>query len=190
MSCFFFSARGSLKLAFDGNGQENEPQIFFFPGARYSCLLQQYGPSMRNLLLELGKNKIMVLTPTLEYIWKLVGFDGLKSLWQGLVAIDQLNKTACRLRPYELNRGETGRVFKKGLKLIEDGLANGQLETNLGKIRSDFKAIETREEERTVIGIAGDIYTRQNYFANNYLFERLEELGCEIRPSPFIIEVS
>jgi predicted CoA-substrate-specific enzyme activase len=185
---FSFLLGDLLKLAFDSNGQKNEPQIFFFPGARYSCLLQQYGPSMRNLLLELGKSQIMVLTPTLEYIWKLVGFDGLKSLWQGLVAIDQLNKTACRLRPYELNRGETARVFKNGLKLIEEGLASGQLETNLEKIRSDFKAIETREEDRPVIGIAGDIYTRQNYFANNYLFERLEELGCEIWPSPFIIE--
>jgi len=88
---------------------------------------------MRNLLLELGKKHIMVLTPSLEYIWKLVGFDGLKSLWQGLVAIDRLNKIACHLRPYELNRGETAMAFNRGLKLIEDGLTTDQLKANLEK---------------------------------------------------------
>ncbi len=183
---FSFLLGDLLKLAIKST--DHEPQIFFFPGARYSCLLQQYGPAMRNLLLELGKKHILVLTPSLEYIWKLVGFDGLKSLWQGLVAIDRLNKIACHLRPYELHRGETARAFKRGLKLIEDGLATDRLKANLAEIKADFKNIKVRQEDRPIIGVAGDIYTRQNYFANNYLFERLEALGCEVWPSPFIIE--
>lgn len=70
---------------------------------------------MRNLLLELGKKHILVLTPSLEYIWKLVGFDGLKSLWQGLVAIDRLNKIACHLRPMNSTTGRRPGLIKEGL---------------------------------------------------------------------------
>jgi predicted nucleotide-binding protein (sugar kinase/HSP70/actin superfamily) len=43
-------------------------------------------------------------------------------------------------------------------------------------------------EQRPLVGIAGDIYTRQNAVANNDLVHRLEELGCEVWPAPFFIE--
>lgn len=175
-----------LKYVFEK--KPNETQVFFFPGARYSCLLQQYGPAMRNLLAELGLSKILVLTPTLDYFWKFIGFDGLKSLWQGLVAVDNLVKLSCQLRPYEINRGETDWVFKESLKLIERGLTENQLEKALEEIRLNLRKIKIRQEERPVIGIAGDIYTRQNPFANNKLYQRLEELGCEVWPSPFLID--
>ncbi|MGB9893384.1 MAG: hypothetical protein ACPLRA_03145, partial [Candidatus Saccharicenans sp.] len=165
-----------------------EPTIFFFPGARYACLLQQYGPAMRNLLSELGQDKIYVLTPSLEFLWKLIGFEGLKSLWQGLVAVDNLINICCQLRPYENNKGEVDRVFQDGLRQIEEGIATDQLSESLERIRKNLRAIKIWREERPVIGIAGDIYTRQNAFANNQLFYQLEKLGCEVWPSPFLVD--
>ncbi len=164
------------------------PRIFFFPGARYSCLLQQYGPAMRQLLRELDDHRIFLLTPTLDYFWKLIGFDGLKSLYQGLVAIDHLTRLSCQLRPYEVNRGEVNLAFQEGLKLIEEGLAANRLAETLEQIRSRFSRIKFTPEARPLVGIAGDIYTRQNSFANNRLFEQLEELGCEVWPSPFLVD--
>lgn len=175
-----------MKLALDE--KPAEPLIFFFPGARYSCLLQQYGPAMRQLLRELNNHRILLLTPTLDYFWQLIGFDGLKALYQGLVAVDHLTRISCQLRPYEVKRGEVNRAFQEGLRLIEEGLASDRLADALEKIRSSFSQIKVRPEERPLIGIAGDIYTRQNSFANNRLFEELEELGCEVWPSPFLVD--
>ncbi|MDI6848591.1 MAG: acyl-CoA dehydratase activase [Candidatus Saccharicenans sp.] len=175
-----------LKLALDR--KPDGPQIFFFPGARFSCLLQQYGPAMRQLLQELDSRQILLLTPTLDYFWKLIGFDGLKSLYQGLVAVDHLTRMACQLRPYEVNRGEVNQAFQEGLRLIEEALASDRLAEALEKIRTRFSRVKIRREERPLIGIAGDIYTRQNSFANNRLFERLEELGCEVWPSTFLVD--
>ncbi|MCX8159740.1 MAG: acyl-CoA dehydratase activase [Candidatus Saccharicenans sp.] len=175
-----------VKLALDR--KPAGPVIFFFPGARYSCLLQQYGPAMRQLLQELDGNQILLLTPTLDYFWKLIGFDGLKALYQGLVAVDYLTRIACQLRPYEARRGEVNQAFKESLKLIEHGLASDKLVEALGQIRSSFSRIEIHPEERPLVGIAGDIYTRQNSFANNRLLEQLEELGCEVWPSPFLVD--
>ena len=175
-----------LKLALDK--KSDTPLIFFFPGARYSCLLQQYGPAMRQLLKELDSNLILVLTPTLNYFWELLGFEGLKSLYQGLVAVDHLTRIACQLRPYEVNKGEVSRAFEESLNLIEESLPGDELAEALEKIRIRFGRIEVRQEERPLIGIAGDIYTRQNSFANNQLFEQLEELGCEVWPSSFLVD--
>lgn len=183
---FSFLLGDLLKYVFDKKPYES--RVFFYPGARYACLLQQYGPAMRNLLDELGLPNVLVLTPSLDYFWKLIGLDGLKILWQGLVAVDRLIKLSCQLRPYEINRGETQRVFKESLKLIEESLARGKLEKVLEEIRASLKKIETRIEERPTVGIAGDIYTRQNSFANKNLYERLEELGCEVWPSPFLVD--
>jgi predicted CoA-substrate-specific enzyme activase len=183
---FSFLLGDLLKYAFEK--KSSEPQVFFYPGARYSCLLQQYGPAMRNLLDELGMPNIFVLTPSLDYFWKLIGLDGLKTLWQGLVAVDRLIKLSCQLRPYEINWGETHRFFQESLKLIEESLARGELEKGLEKIRAGLKKIKTKIEERPIVGIAGDIYTRQNSFANKNLYQRLEELGCEVWPSPFLVD--
>lgn len=175
-----------LKLVIDRKLKDRF--IFFFPGARYSCLLQQYGPAMRQLLQELDQDLVLLLTPTMDYFWKMMGFDGLKNLYQGLVAVDNLVKIACQLRPYEVNRGEVNLAFQEGLQLIEESLATGSLAGALAKIRIRFSQIKVRPEDRPVIGIAGDIYTRQNFFANNRLFEQLEELGAEIWPSPFLVD--
>lgn len=164
------------------------PAVFFFPGARYACLLQQYGPAMRHLLSDLNISDLLVLTPTLDYLWKLIGFDGLKSLWQGLVAVDFLVRISCQIRPYEMNRGETDRVFQKSLRRLEEGLAASRLEEALENIRSDLMGIRTKTESRPIIGIAGDIYTRQNPWANNQLYSHLERLGCEVWPPPFLVD--
>jgi len=175
-----------LKFALSHN--QEQPAVFFFPGARYSCLLQQYGPAMRHLLSDLNLNGLLVLTPTINYFWKLIGFEGLKSLWQGLVATDRLIKIACQTRPYEINRGETDQAFRESLKSLEAGLAENRLDEALQKISRQLKKIKTKAENRPVIGIAGDIYTRQNPFANNYLYHQLEKLGCEVWPSPFLVD--
>jgi predicted CoA-substrate-specific enzyme activase len=162
--------------------------VFFFPGARYSCLLQQYGPAMRNLLAELGYPHVLVLTPTLDYFWKLIEFEGLKTLWQGLVAIDSLIKLSCQIRPYEINKGETDLVLARALRQVEQALAENKLSQTLTEIRNKLASIRVQREKKPVVGIVGDIYTRQNHFANNQLFHRLEELGCEVWPSPFLVD--
>ena len=36
-----------------------------------------------------------------------------------------------------------------------------------------------------MVGVTGDLYTRMNPVGNAGLFDRLEQLGCEVWPSPF-----
>ena len=41
---------------------------------------------------------------------------------------------------------------------------------------------------RPLVGVAGDVYTRIHPFGNQALFERLEELGLEVWPAPFLVD--
>ena len=39
-----------------------------------------------------------------------------------------------------------------------------------------------------MVGVTGDVYTRVNPVANHDLFHKVEELGCEVRPSSFFVD--
>lgn len=163
-------------------------EVFFFPGAKYGCLLQQYGEGMNYLIESLGIQDIRVLPSSDDLLWELIGFQGLRWMWRGLVAVDILVKAACEIRPYEIRKGETDRAHKMNLEDVQEGLADGTLNLALRRCVERLKSVQARPAARLKVGIAGDIYTRINPVANHNLFLRLEEMGCEVWPSSFLVE--
>jgi predicted CoA-substrate-specific enzyme activase len=174
-----------LKLALS---ERQGDEVFFFPGSRNNCLLHQYGAGMSLLLEEMGISDIEVLAPPTSMMVSLFGMEGITLLWRGLVAIDLLVKAACEKRPYEVKKGITERIHKKNLKDIEIGLAERDFHGAINRCVERLNDIEVRWESRPLVGIAGDIYTRQNPVGNHDLFLKLEELGCEVWPSPFLVD--
>ena len=163
-------------------------EVFFFPGVKYGCLLQQYGQGMNYLIEGLGIQDFSVLPSSDDLLWALIGFQGLRWMWRGLVAVDILAKAACEIRPYEIRKGEMDRVHKINLADVQKGLADGTLILALKRCVERLKSVETRPAARLKVGIAGDIYTRINPVANHNLFLKLEEMGCEVWPSSFLVE--
>ena len=163
-------------------------EMFFFPGSQYTCLLQQYGEGMRLLLDEQGISDLEVLDPSLENFFSFLGMAGGIILWRGLVAIDLLIKAACEKRPYEIHKGQTDRVHWENLMDIERGLAERNFSGALSRCVKRLESIRIEYEPRPLVGMAGDIYTRQNPAGNHDLFLVLEELGCEVWPAPFLTD--
>ncbi len=163
-------------------------EVFYFPGTKYACVLNQYDKGLNYLAGDLGIADIEAIAPGTDFLSQLLGMKGLKLLWQGVVSIDLLVRTSCAVRPYELRKGATDRVHKENLEDIEAGLAAGDVGPALKRCTERLKSVPVRKEKRPVVGIAGDIYTRNNPVANHGLFLRLEELGCEVRPSSFFVD--
>jgi len=163
-------------------------EVFFFPGARYTCLLTQFEEVLNYLLQDMGVKDLRVFTPSMEPLAKLLGIRGLTLLWRGLVTTDFLIKAACERRPYEIHKGMTDSIHHQNLKDIENGLDHDYFATELKRCAARLKAIPGRKEERPIVGIAGDIYTRQHPVANHNLYIKLEAMGCEVWPSPFMID--
>jgi predicted CoA-substrate-specific enzyme activase len=163
-------------------------EVFYFPGTKHICLLAQYGEGMNYILDEMGIDGLEVLSPSTGFLFKILGSSGIKLLWQGLVAVDLMAKTACALRPYEVQKGQTDELHHANLRDIEQGLANGSFRKSWERCVERMGGIRIRHERRPVIGIAGDIYTRQHPVANHGLFSKLEDLGCEVWPPPLFVD--
>jgi len=163
-------------------------EVFYFPGTDRLCLLAQYDRAMSILLDDLGVHDLEVLSPPARVLFEILGSAGLKLLWQGLVAVDLLVKAACERRPYERTRGLTDRVHEENLKDIEEGLAAGAFGPAWKRCVERLESIDIRPEKRPLIGIAGDIFTRQHQVANHHLYHRLERMGCEVWPGPFMVD--
>ncbi len=163
-------------------------EIYYFPGTKHICLLAQYEEGMNYILEDMGIDDLKVLSPPADFLFKLLGNSGLKPLWQGVVAVDLMVKATCELRPYEVRKGQVDEVHKANLHEIERGLARGTFHQAWEICVERINDIRVRKEWRPVIGIAGDIYTRQNPVANHGLFSKLEAMGCEVWPPPLFVD--
>jgi predicted CoA-substrate-specific enzyme activase len=172
------------------SGNANDGDTFFFPAARdFSCLLSQYRTGYQHVLEELGIGGINVRTMHTADMREFFGLSGGVFLWQAMVATDYLVKAACERRPYEVQAGQTDRVHQANLTDIEQGVAEGRLAEAVDRCVQRLSSVAVHERDaRPIVGIAGDIYTRANAFSNDELFRRLEEMGCEVWPSPFIVD--
>ncbi|MFH1729335.1 MAG: acyl-CoA dehydratase activase [Pseudomonadota bacterium] len=172
------------------NMHKKDEAIFFFPGTKIPCMLQQYGQSQHLLLNNLGINNIKIADLNFDRQKELFGIAGGKRLWEAFITIDLLIKTVCELRPYELIAGSVDRAHRLNLKDIEAGLALDTLHEAIEVCVKRLDSIEIlKDKKRPIIGIAGDVYTRVNAQANQNLFKQIEKLGCQAWPSPFMVDI-
>jgi predicted CoA-substrate-specific enzyme activase len=157
---------------------------FFMPEASGPCRFGQYNRLQRMILDKIGYADVPIVSPNqadkfYQTIKKEYGSDFDKRAWIGICAVDILDKVLREIRPYEVKKGETNRVYKETLKklckVIEQ---NGNVSDLMYKISEDFKSIEIdRTTTKPIIGISGEIYVRAHHFANDRLVDRIEKLG-------------
>jgi predicted nucleotide-binding protein (sugar kinase/HSP70/actin superfamily) len=99
-----------------------------------------------------------------------------------MVATDLLIKLLHQNRPYEKNKGETGRIYRRCLEQLSKTIrSRGDIEETLTWAKEMFAKIEKDEKERKpIIGVVGEIYIRSNRFSNNNLVRKIEALGGEV----------
>ncbi|MEN8117185.1 MAG: acyl-CoA dehydratase activase [Bacteroidota bacterium] len=97
-----------------------------------------------------------------------------------------LRKIECKIRPYELQNGETDIVIKNSLELFYDTFKNGtSKEKALKQVISWAKAIKIKKENRPKVAIFGDLYARDNDVFNQNLIRYIEENGGEAITTPY-----
>ncbi len=185
---------GDLVRCVESLADGDPPAVFFFPGTSIPCLLTQYGPGCRLVLDQLGEERVEVMAPTGKDLYELLGVQGGIRLWRGLTAMDMLVKASCELRPYEIESGSVDTIHRTNCqelaRAVEGGDIVGTAKECIERLSSARINTESwQRRERPVIGVAGDIYTRTNTFANQSLFATVEALGCEVWPSPFMVDV-
>jgi predicted CoA-substrate-specific enzyme activase len=158
---------------------------FFMPAAGGPCRFGLYHQLHRLVLNEVGMGDVQVFSPnqgsTLYQELGMVSKDFTKLAWKGVVAVDLLIKLLLETRPYAQDRQKCQALYANWLKQISRTVAeNEDLRPVVAQTAKDFAALPRREDKsKPVVGIVGEIYVRSNPFANEYLVQRLEDLGLE-----------
>ena len=101
---------------------------------------------------------------------------------------DILLKLLLKTRPYEVDSGETDKVYLESLDLMaaivaRQGIGNKErmvdLKAGLRRVKEAFLTIPVKDEDRPLIGVVGEIFCRLNTFANNELIRHIEAQGGE-----------
>jgi len=153
-----------------------------------SCRLSQYALSQKLVLKRLGLGHIPVVAPVTsirhDESTELFGLQWAEAIWKGWLATDVLLKELLHVRPYEVNKGESDRVYAQAIEQIASGIRNGKFWEALNHSMATMDGIPTRNEDRPIIGIVGEFYTCMNSWSNNYIIQEFESLGAEARLGP------
>ena len=161
-----------------------EKSIFFMPDSGGPCRFGQYNRFHKKLLKDLGINMpVYSLQQDMKFYEDLdiLGRSFMKIAWRGIVAVDILDKLFRETRPYAINKKEVEDVYWKSLKKIEKTIEEkGDMLETLLEIKEAFKEIDVKDEKKPKVGVVGEIYVRNNRFANENLYRFLEDLGLEV----------
>jgi predicted nucleotide-binding protein (sugar kinase/HSP70/actin superfamily) len=158
------------------------------------CRAGYYGVMHQKILNELGYDfEVLIFEPPqsnyLDFIKKLrrvkprgmswrVFIQLLKKNYGKLEAIDQIEHLMYKIMPYEVNKGDTYRAFKKALDMLDEACTKEEIEDALWEGRKIIARIpQDRSRNPLKIGIVGEIYVVLEPAINFYIQRTLGEMG-------------
>ncbi|MCP4580182.1 MAG: CoA activase [candidate division Zixibacteria bacterium] len=166
-------------------GFDIDKSAFFMPSAGGPCRFGQYHRLHRRILDRLGYGGIPIFTPDSEDSYG--NFPGMgkgfrKLAWQGFVFGDHLFKLymASRTRASDISQADS--ILDEGMKAAYLDVVEGgnRLPEILYESSRLFANLDNGRQPRVKIGVVGEIYIRNNRFANNNLISKLEKYGAEV----------
>ncbi|TVR71191.1 MAG: CoA activase, partial [Spirochaetaceae bacterium] len=170
------------------HGLDPREATLWIPSAEFSCniklfphhiqeTLHQYGQGFEEARVYLGQLTHIDISPIVT------AQAYLAHMFAGLI-----RRIACRIRPYELNRGETDRTVEESLEILQ-AVFRGERSNRsaaVAEIMDRFEAIPyDREARRPRVALFGDIYVRENSVFNQDVIHYIEENGGEVVTMPF-----
>lgn len=173
-------------------GYRPEKTAFLMATAGGPCRFGQYCHFMRKVLDDTGNQDAMIYTMNSEN-----GYEGLgefavklqKLGWMAILASDIIRKLTLKTRPYELNGGDTDRLYEDSLESLAAILENQSysaravkkhMRQELLRIRDKFRGLPADySEPKPLIGIVGEIFCRLNVFSNEHMIRAIESQGAE-----------
>ncbi len=159
----------------------------FMSGSYGPCRLGKYSVEQHRVLKEIGFDlPIRTSVSNNAYRDLNLGRDFARMAWNGIVAVDGLERLLWRARPYEKEKGEADRLFDAYLIKIADCVRRKTgYDDILRQATAEFKSlIDPALPQRPLVGINGEIYLRSNRFSNSDLVRVCEDAGLEAIVSP------
>ncbi len=158
---------------------------FFMPTGDGPCRFGQYQGHHTRVLRQLGLGDVPLLSPAAQNSYDGMGKDFERIAWDGVLAVDTLDKLRRRFRPYAEEPEEAELIYGEALRRIGDAVE--QRQDCIPLLREAAEALSrlpSRKEERPLIGVVGEIFLRSNEFSNEDLVRKIERYGGEVSLAP------
>ena len=152
------------------------------------CRATNYIGFIRKALRDAGFPNIPVISFNVAGMEKMPGFKLTIPLFdkilKSVVYGDLLQKMLAKNRVYEINKGETQKLFdiwmEKCKKLIVKS-NNKVFKNSIYEIVNNFEKIELHPQiNKPKVGVVGEILIKYHPFGNNFVVDLLEEEGAEV----------
>ncbi len=151
------------------------------------CRATNYIGLIRKALKDAGLEQVSIISLNFSGLEKEQAFKLtpaiLTKILQGVLYGDLLMKLLLATRPYEVNKGESQKLFdkwhKKCYKLVEKGSIN-EFKRNTKQIIEEFNNIKIKDITLPKVGIVGEILIKYHTFGNDNLVQKLEAEGAEV----------
>ena len=152
------------------------------------CRATNYIGFIRKALKDAGFENVPVISFNIVGMEKMPGFKLTVPLIDKLLRMvvygDLLQKMLTKNRAYEVNKGETKKLFdywmEKCKKLLQKS-TNKEFKQSIYDIVNDFEKIELdTSKEKPKVGIVGEVLIKYHPFGNNFVADILEKEGAEV----------
>ena len=152
------------------------------------CRATNYIGFIRKALKDAGFPNVPVISFNVVGIEKMPGFKItlplIERLLKSVVYADLLQKMLTKNRAYEINKGETKKLFDIWLDKCKKLVVKSSMKDFKSSIYEMVEDFEKIELDKTLIkpkvGIVGEVLIKYHPFGNNYVAEKLEEEGAEV----------
>ncbi|WP_429191232.1 acyl-CoA dehydratase activase-related protein [Fusobacterium sp. PH5-44] len=155
-----------------------------------SCRATNYVGFLKKAIKDSGFENIPILSLNASGLEKQEGFKiNFPLIHKSMLAVsygDLLMKLLYSIRPYEINKGDTNKLYEKWNEFVKTNIRNGkfnQFKKNVKAMVEDFVKIPAKLEKKIKVGIVGEILVKFSPFANNNLAEFIESEGGEVATS-------
>jgi len=159
---------------------------FFMATAQGPCRFGQYVTLHRQILDREGYHDVPILSPS-SYL----GYAGLdepvrRQIFRAMLVGDILMKAGCKVRPYEIEPGATNYALEQEMRRLASVFeADGDLAAAVAESTRRIASIPvTGGPRKPLVGIVGEVYVRNNVFANEHVVRSIEKLGAEAWMAP------
>jgi len=154
---------------------------FFMPSSKGPCRFGQYTVLQRQVVEREGLGEeVAFLAPASNNAYQGLDSPMRQALFKAIACADILLKAQCKVRPYEVRIGETDRAVNEGVEAIGKAIeSNGDIPAAVKEVVQKIAAIETAGPRKPLVGIVGEIYVRNNLFANEDVIGAIEQFGGE-----------
>lgn len=152
------------------------------------CRATNYIGFIRKALKDAGFENVPVISFNVVGMEKMPGFKItlplVERLLKMVVYADLLQKLLTKNRAYEVNKGETEKLYNEWMNKCKHLLEKSslkQFKQSIYDMVNDFEKIELDTSiKKPKVGIVGEVLIKYHPFGNNFVVSKLEEEGAEV----------